>query len=826
MRSVRWLVTFSLLLLGAPAGAVSLGEINVKSTLNQQFLAEIPVTGIPEKKNLGLQADIASAAAFQRAGLRRESLYDDMKVDLIPGLLPDEARIILKSKKRIGEPFLSFLVELRWVGGSVVREYTVLLDPPTYKPSSPNVAAANAAQERESPLGEYTKPRSGASAGATRYGPVGSETLWRVALKTRHGSSVTMDQMMLAIYEANPQAFDGDINHIRRGAYLNIPGLEEVRRIDPATATAKVRGHAAVTRTRAAPARPRPRPEPAVLEPAYTPPAPAPVKTVETPAVVSPPPASAAGVDAPPSEAVTPESTVATAPATPKTPPPTLAPDSAPPAPVASGVDPEPTTPAAAPTEPTTNPASATGGVDPEESPAPPIPAEDIAETETAPSAYAEDASRAAVDAASPAAVESAPPAQVEPAVVDTGDGLALIKPLLLLVALAVAGLLGLRYYRQRRAKEEAEAEAAVAQMPEFASADLESSVPAAASPMWQGGRQADEIAAPVAAVTAKPAGTPRAPALDLDELFATPPPSAAITRTATSAMTAGGGAGTTAEIGAQDIPVKDTDFIGEAELHIAYGLYDEAAAVLERGVQENPKRNDLWMKLLDVYAEAKSGDDYVAAAERFRQQGQPSDAEWQKVTAQGAVLAPGAVLGTAPASAAPAPPVRAEQASAPAKSTPVSEALEFDLSQFDLPSAPADSTAQPASSMASKTEGLDIDLSGFDLGAPVEAEPIAATAKPAVVDEASLADSLEFTLDAAPPAPAASADLAALDALSSDLKPAAVGDDEESGVKLDLARAYLDMGEADMAKGLLEEVVKAGSTQQRTEAKDLLARV
>lgn len=815
MRSVRWVITCTLLLLAAPAGAVSLGEIEVKSTLNQHFRAEIPVSGIPEKKNLGLRADIASPAAFKRAGLRRESLYDDMVVDLVPGLLPDEARIIIKSTKRIGEPFLSFLIELKWVSGSVIREYTVLLDPATYKPP----ASVTAEAEVGSGSARYPASRSGrASAGSSSYGPVGNETLWRIAYKLRPDTSITMDQMQLAIYEANPQAFDGDINHIRKGSMLVIPSADEIRQINPATATAKVRGRTPSRRYASQPARARPaRRAPVAAEPVDT--LPPPVETE-----ISPPPAATGTVAEPAPELIRPEP----APAAPNTPPPALAPDAAPTAP------PAPAAEAAPPPV-----ASADQMVDPDESAIPPapVPAEGVAAEEAAPlTDAAQEASAPAVDA-TPVPVPTAPaaaPTPAAPAAETGGDAFALIKPLLLVLLVAGGALAGLRYYRQRKAREEAEAEAAVAQLPEFAPDDLEAPVPAASAPMWQGEQRAAETRSPATTTAPSAPAPPRAPALDLDELFATPPPSATITRTSPEVRTTGG-AGTTTQLPAEEIPVKDTDYIGEAELHIAYGLYDEAATVLERGVQENPKRNDLWMKLLDVYAEAKNSDDYLAAAERFRQQGQPTEAEWQKVTAQGATLAPGAALGAAPApAAAAAAPARSE---APAKAAAPSDVMEFDLSQFDLPAtpaptpapsapAPAASATQTGPSVASRTEGLDIDLSGFDLGATAEAKPTAPAAKPPASDTA-LADSLEFKLDTpAAGAPAAGTDMGALDALAPDLKPAAVGDDEESGVKLDLARAYLDMGEADMARGLLEEVVKAGSAQQRTEAKDLLARV
>ncbi|MGH8530867.1 MAG: FimV/HubP family polar landmark protein [Nevskiales bacterium] len=858
--------------LSSSAWALTLGEVDVDSALNQQLSATIPVTGIGPEERDTLRAAIASERAFARAGLRRDSLFDDVKVDLIQGPGADRATVKLQSKRRVSEPFLSFLVELRWAGGGTIREYTVLLDPPNLAQASRGSSGAPAASESmessgsgfiedDSGITESIGPGSAESAPVRRsssgdrsgrsYGPIGrQETLWSIAYAQRSGSSITMDQMQLAIFRANPQAFDGNMNRMLRGVMLQIPDESEIRAVSPGSAKAEVARQKTSsyggrsTARRASPSTRRastpPRRE-RVATPAVEPSEPVVESQAEAQVAVEP----AEKVPAPPP---------ADKPATPPVEAPVLAPatdDSTMATTTPGGVDAEtPSSDAAAaqgssPTEgsapaPATDAASAAGGVDPE------MPATAAAGADTAPG-QSENLQMPSIWAEGeqpPPGEQSAQPPAEAPVDAGTGGGLAGIMSavgefkMLLLGLVAVLALLAVMVIYRRR--QQSEAETPPLPTIEFEStnvADLEQGLPQAPTAVWQG---ESEMPTPSRAASTEPEEITST--FDFDSLLSGVPapqkPARPAAATRSSSPAAVPPMSRTGVMQAQPIPVRDTDYLGEAELHIAYGLYDEAAAVLKRGVQENPRRQDLWMKLLEVHAEAKNGQDYVMTAGDFRQKAQPSDADWAKVAAKGKELVPdaplfagggkssrsatteldlGAAFDLPPGEAAPAP-------RAAAKPPGKTGTIEFDLADFDAPkaaSAPAAAPSKPAPGM----QGMDIDLSSFDTALGGKANAAAPIAKADA--EADLTADLDFQLNDAP-AGAAAAKTGDTAISLEDFAAAETGGsagDEEASVKLDLARAYLDMGETDMARGLLQEVASNGSAQQKKEAQDLLTR-
>ncbi len=841
MRATLVIATCLALALSSSAWALTLGEVHVSSALNQQLSAEIHVTGIRPEERDTLRAAIPSEQAFTRAGLRRDSVFEDMKVELIPGPGADQATIRLKSKKRVAEPFLSFLVELRWAGGGVIREYTVLLDPPnlargptTDSGRSRSISPGSRDLGDESGLVESVGPSSpgGMRDSGRTYGPVRSqETLWSIAFSLRPDSSITMDQMQLALFQANPDAFDGNMNRIRRGATLLVPSESAIRAINPGAAKQEVRrqgGSARSTsptrrarattsrrqRERVVAAAPEPAPEPEIAAPEPEPPATAPEPTPE------PAPPAASAVD---TEATTAAPVEA----------PVLAPAETPAAPA-------PATDAAATPAPT-DASAAAGGVDPDT----PATGTAAAGTEATPaqgqnlempSIWAEGEQPKPAEPTAPVAAPTAPEsAGVGGMLSSITSAVGDFKMLLLGLVAALAGIAGYVIYRRRQQGEaEATPPLPTIELENVGVADLEQGLPQAPTAVWQG----EGSMAPAAAPAAPEEITSQ---LDLDALLsagagprvqppkpAAPPPLAA-----------------TGKMQAQAIPVRETDYLGEAELHIAYGLYDEAAAVLNRGVKENPGRRDLWMKLLEVYAEAKNAPDYLVAAENFRKQAKPSDADWAKVAQKGKELVPDAPLfsGAAMPAMAPAtttseldlgqifdlPAGEAVPAPAAAKPAPSKgEAIEFDLSEFDTPKQAPASAAPPAPSKPAPpaVKGMDFDLGSFD--APLAGKPEAPAAAAASGASTDMTAGLDFKLDqpaAATPAAGKAADTAIS---MEDFAAADTGggaDDEEAGVKLDLARAYLDMGETDMARGLLQEVANTGSAQQKREAQELLTR-
>jgi pilus assembly protein FimV len=293
-------------LLAAPAGAwaLGLGDIQLQSALNQPFRAEIPLLSATAEELESLKVGLASPETFGRYGLDRSGDLSALEFEVGKN---DKGQTVVRvhSDTRIDEPFLTMLVEARWPRGRLLREYTVLLDPPSLLPGigeQPPIRQAQTAPASTSASGAIARApatpaaASGSSAGglaaaadgrasapaaagaergsASRasgsrgaqaaagssssdgraasngrgalapggtYGPVQSdETLWGIASALRP-AGVTTNQMMVALYEANPDAFLNNMNLLRRGATLQVPDLERLRGATPEAATAEVR---------------------------------------------------------------------------------------------------------------------------------------------------------------------------------------------------------------------------------------------------------------------------------------------------------------------------------------------------------------------------------------------------------------------------------------------------------------------------------------------------------------------------------------------------------------------------------------------------------
>ena len=243
---------------GSAALALGLGPVHVKSRLNQPLDAEIPVIQGSVDEAAGLVVQLASGEDFDRVGLDRSRISVPLEFTLVRSA-GGEPMIRVTSKEPIREPFLDFLVEANWPKGRLLREYTVLLDPPVMAPArAPAPAVATQSTEpatttttqplasrpapRSAPPEPAAPPRSVATpaspapaeaprrAAAGEYGPVApGETLWDIARANRDDGAVSLNRMMLALLRANPDAFaDGNINALKRGAILRMPSDEEL----------------------------------------------------------------------------------------------------------------------------------------------------------------------------------------------------------------------------------------------------------------------------------------------------------------------------------------------------------------------------------------------------------------------------------------------------------------------------------------------------------------------------------------------------------------------------------------------------------------------
>lgn len=230
------------------AYALGLGEVKLKSALNQPLVAEIELL---DAKNLAageVVPVLASAEDFNRAGVDRQYFLTDLT--FTPILRPDGKSVIrVSSTKPVREPYLNFLIEVLWPSGRLLREYTLLLDPPLY---SPEIAAAVAPQlPVAAPASRPARPApqpalqpapvssSGSALQGENYKVTPNDTLWEIAERARQGG--TVHQAMLAIQDLNPDAFiGGNINRMKNGQVLRLPTAEQVRSRSQADAIQQV----------------------------------------------------------------------------------------------------------------------------------------------------------------------------------------------------------------------------------------------------------------------------------------------------------------------------------------------------------------------------------------------------------------------------------------------------------------------------------------------------------------------------------------------------------------------------------------------------------
>ncbi|NNJ90641.1 MAG: FimV family protein [Gammaproteobacteria bacterium] len=220
--------------------ALGLGKIKTRSVLNQPFDAEIQLLSVPPGELDGVRVNLATPEAFDRAGVDRPYLLSKLRFKTLRKANGDAA-IEVFSRNSIQEPYLNFLVEVNWPRGRMVREFTVLLDPPltTGRRAAAVTTPTSVTMPASAVSTRTVQPESMARVASDgEYGPVQrNETLWTIANGTRPAGAST-NQMMLAILKANPQAFAADnINTLKAGSILRIPSAEDVKALSAAEAT-------------------------------------------------------------------------------------------------------------------------------------------------------------------------------------------------------------------------------------------------------------------------------------------------------------------------------------------------------------------------------------------------------------------------------------------------------------------------------------------------------------------------------------------------------------------------------------------------------------
>ena len=862
--AVAWLAFASL------ANAAGLGRLTVLSPLGQPLLAEIEIVSVQAGEEDGLTARLASPEAFETAGIDINPALNSIRINL--ERRDQKPFLRVTTAQPVNEPFLDILIELSWSSGKLVREYTFLLDPPEYKsrqqaiaqaptpapamaekpaptpppaaeqkpveatPLAPQPAVEAAPATTPAPAAATPAPAAAeaakpAAAAANSYEVKRGDTLGQIA-KQNLKPGVTLNQMLIAIFRANQDAFiKGNVNLVRTGKILVIPDVDSLGTIDRDEATALVKQHneqwmeyrnrlAAVATPADATAGQRevagriePKPEP--VKPA----APSdqlrlskaePAKPGAAPSQAARDDDSAArerALKEAQSRQADLEKNVADLQkllalknqqlaeaekkATPSKPAPT------PPVAQAPATTPAPTPAPAAPTPAPAKPAAAPAAP----APAAPTPAPATPAAE-APKPAAE-APKPAAEAPKPAPKPAAKKAAPEPSLLDEFS-----DPMYLGAGLLILVFLGGYFWWARRRKKKAQAK-------------FQDSVLGAAA----AGAAAGSVTEPTA------------------------PPASTTTTVSVQASQAPAG-----------MEAEEVDPIAEADVYMAYGRDAQAEEILKEALAKDANRAAVHAKLLEIYAHRKDVKAFEQTALKLKGITNGAGPEWDKAAALGKSIDPqnglyaGAAGGEA-AAAAPAAPAAAaaaptldfdlggagqQQAAAPdisldeAKDTTKS-GIDIELGATQtLKTGPADETVLAAGTEEkSAAGGMDFNL---DLGMDEK--------KPEAPKAAESSGGLDFDLDLggdkkaeAAPAAAAAEPKLDLSEISLDLgtpsdatvvAPKASSDPkwQEVATKLDLAKAYEEMGDKDGARELLKEVMKDGDAAQRGSAEQLLAKL
>lgn len=775
--------------------AAGLGKLVVHSALGQPLAAEIDLVAADKAELDSISASLANVQAFQ-----------DAKIDFAPALSnlrfaverKPNGKAVLKvtSTKPVNDPFLDMLVELNWASGRLVREYTLLLDPPGMTPSQPVAPVAVSApvakatapgpvpteavtspmpseaapttarkhagktakpQPKTAPAEERhaaAKARRAAAAGSTE-GPVRvkrGDTLSKIAKRVKPGG-VTLDQALVGLFQANGDAFEGNMNRLKAGARLKVPQADEMALVSAQKARQEIQLQASdwqsyrqklaegVAKAPEVPAKKGQASSGKITTKVEdkSHPKPAEPRDVLKLSKAVTPPTSAAGTTAQ-AEAARRQAVED-----------------------AKAAD-----------------ALAKAKAQKEASERAAILEKQIQDMQklVEEKSKKQEAAKAAASAAKPSKVVPAP---VVAAPTESASWTDTIKdnPLYMLGGGAVVLLGGALWW------------------------------------MMAGGRRK------------KPIST-------FDDSMMT----AGDLKPNTIVGAASGGAVNTgdtsfltdfSQAGMGNIDTHDVDPIAEAEVYMAYGRDAQAEEILKEALNKTPDRQEIRVKLLEIYAARKNVDVFEKLARELHAAvGDEESPIWQKAAEMGRALDPGNPLyGGKPAQAgevsetgipaaaaasasellaagpSPVEPLPAEESPEAMAFETAGQVLNFD-SHVDTISGNVDVPEQEASEFAETLAGLNFDISDLDI-------------KPETEEK----HGLDLGTDLGAEDDEHKLDFSGLDLNLNEELPDE--DMDEVTTKLDLARAYLEMGDKEGAREILQEVVAEGNINQQASARSML---
>jgi pilus assembly protein FimV len=240
----------ALLLVPGVSLALGLGDVHLNSPLNAPLDAEIELVNATPEDLATLDAKLASKETFARYGLDWPPFMSSVTVTRDRSASGGQV-LRIRSQETVTEPFLTLLIEATWARGRLVREYTVLLDPPVFAPNAvaaapvpaPSVGATDSSGQISRPAPDaQVAPEAAPSSvgGGDSYEVQRGDSLSAIARRLSASTGARTDQLMVSIFRGNPGAFQGDMNLLRAGAVLRIPSGSEIAAVSPSEARAEI----------------------------------------------------------------------------------------------------------------------------------------------------------------------------------------------------------------------------------------------------------------------------------------------------------------------------------------------------------------------------------------------------------------------------------------------------------------------------------------------------------------------------------------------------------------------------------------------------------
>ena len=253
------LAVAALLLAPWLAQAAGLGGLRVQSSLGQPLVAEIDLVAVRPGEADSLNLRLGTPDAYQQANLQYNAGLTGIRLSL-EKRANGQYVIKVTGNRSINEPFIDLLIELTWSGGKLVREYTALLDPPGYNPPAQTAGAPAASAPATAPASPEARPIAAPAVPpvspptppaaregrAQEYGPVArGDTLGRIAGELKP-AGVSLEQMLVGLYRSNPEAFiRKNMNLVKSGRILRVPDAQELAAISQTEAVQEFRTHVA-----------------------------------------------------------------------------------------------------------------------------------------------------------------------------------------------------------------------------------------------------------------------------------------------------------------------------------------------------------------------------------------------------------------------------------------------------------------------------------------------------------------------------------------------------------------------------------------------------